>query len=374
MSIQIKEVFSKGEMKAFIDFPYDLYEGNDCFVPPLRFDEAATLDRKKNPAFDYCEARYWLAYKDNKVVGRIAGIINNAYIDKWKNKYVRFGWIDFIDDYDVSRLLIEQVENWAKEKGMVAVHGPLGFTDLDHEGALVHGFDKVGTLASIYNYAYYPVHYEKLGYKKDTDWIEFKVYIEKQVPEKLIKIASVVERRLNLKVIRAKKPKEILPYATAIFELINEAYSDLYGVTTLTQKQMDYYTKMYFSFMKADFVTIVIDSQGKLAGFGITMPSLTKALQKSKGKLFPFGFIHLLMAMKKNSMADLLMVAVRKDLQGKGVNALMMKETYDAFVKFGIETVESNHQLEDNSKVHAMWEHFKVDQHKRRRCYLKHLS
>ena len=374
MSIQIKEVFSKGEMKAFIDFPYDLYEGNDCFVPPLRFDEAATLDRKKNPAFDYCEARYWLAYKDNKVVGRIAGIINNAYIDKWKNKYVRFGWIDFIDDYDVSRLLIEQVENWAKEKGMVAVHGPLGFTDLDHEGALVHGFDKVGTLASIYNYAYYPVHYEKLGYKKDTDWIEFKVYIEKQVPEKLIKIASVVERRLNLKVIRAKKPKEILPYATAIFELINEAYSDLYGVTTLTQKQMDYYTKMYFSFMKADFVTIVVDSQGKLAGFGITMPSLTKALQKSKGKLFPFGFIHLLMAMKKNSMADLLMVAVRKDLQGKGVNALMMKETYDAFVKFGIETVESNHQLEDNSKVHAMWEHFKVDQHKRRRCYLKHLS
>ncbi|MEI6184628.1 MAG: hypothetical protein WCP65_03810, partial [Bacteroidota bacterium] len=262
MSIQIKEVSSKGEMKAFINFPYDLYKGNNYFVPPLRFDEAATLDRKKNPAFDYCEARYWLAYKDNIVVGRIAGILNNAYIEKWNNKYVRFGWVDFIDDENVSRLLVEQVENWAKEKGMTAVHGPLGFTDLDHEGTLIHGFDQLGTLASIYNYPYYQTHFEKLGYGKDTDWVEYKIHIEKEVPERLLKLSSIVERRLKLNVIKGKKPKDILPYGTAIFELINDAYSELYGVTPLTQKQMDYYTKMYFSFMKVEFVTIIVDSEG----------------------------------------------------------------------------------------------------------------
>ena len=373
MSIQIKEVSSKGEMKAFINFPYDLYKGNNYFVPPLRFDEAATLDRKKNPAFDYCEARYWLAYKDNKVVGRIAGIINNSYIEKWNNKYVRFGWVDFIDDENVSRLLLEQVENWAKEKGMTAVHGPLGFTDLDHEGTLIHGFDQLGTLASIYNYPYYPIHFEKLGYGKDTDWVEYKIHIEKEVPERLLKLSSIVERRLKLKVIKGKKPKDILPYGTAIFELINDAYSELYGVTPLTQKQMDYYTKMYFSFMKVEFVTIIVDSEGKLAAFGITMPSLSKALQKNKGKLLPFGFIPLLQAMKKNNMADLLMVAIRKDLQGKGVNAMLMKETYDAYVKFGIDTVESNHELEDNTKVQSMWAtDFTAVQHKRRRCFIKH--
>ncbi len=371
MSIQIKEVTTKADMKAFIHFTDTLYKNHPYFVPPLSFDEAATLDKKKNPAFDYCEARYWLAYKGNRVVGRVAGIINNAYIDKWKNKYIRFGWIDFEDDEDISRLLLEQVQNWAEEKGLEAIHGPLGFTDLDHEGTLIEGFDQLGTLASIYNYPYYQRHFEKLGFKKDTDWVEYKITIEKQVPEKFIRIASIVERRLKLKVIKAKKPKEILPYGTAIFELINDAYSHLYGVTPLTQRQMDYYTKMYFSFMKVEFVTIIVDSEGKLAAFGITMPSLSKALQKNKGKLLPFGFIPILKAMKKNNMADLLMVAIRKDLQGKGVNAMLMKETYESYVKHGVEIVESNHELEDNTKVQSMWDDFTAVQHKRRRCFIK---
>ena len=372
MDILIKEVSTKAEMKAYINFVYDLYKGSPYFVPPLRFDEAATLDKKKNPAFDYCEARYWLAYKGNKVVGRIAGIINNAYIDKWKNKYVRFGWVDFEDDENVSRLLIQQVENWAKERGMTAVHGPLGFTDLDHEGTLIEGFDQLGTLASIYNYPYYQRHFEKLGYAKDTDWVEYKIKVDKQVPERLEKLASIVERRLKLSVIKAKKPKEILPYGTAIFELINDAYSNLYGVTPLTQRQMDYYTKQYFSFMKVEYVTIIVDNEGKLAAFGITMPSLSKALQKNQGKLLPFGFIPLLSAMKKNNMADLLMVAIRKDLQGKGVNAMLMKETYASYVKSGVDTVESNHELEDNTKVQSLWDNFDATQHKRRRCFIKH--
>jgi GNAT superfamily N-acetyltransferase len=370
MDIQIKEVTTKAEIKAFINFTDALYKDHPCFVPPLKFDEAATLNPRKNPAFDHCEARYWLAYKNNKVVGRIAGIINNAYIEKWKNRYIRFGWIDFEDDISISRLLLQQVENWAKEKGLTAIHGPLGFTDLDHEGTLIEGFDQLGTLASIYNYPYYQNHFEQLGFVKETDWVEYKLTADEVVPEKLIKLASIVERRLKLTVIRAKKAKEILSYAPAIFELINDAC--LFGVTPLTQRQMDYYTKQYFSFVKVDYVTIIVDREGKLAAFGITMPSLSRALQKNKGRLLPFGFIHLLKAMKKNDMADLLMIAIRKDLQGKGVNAMLMKETYESYLKHGVTTVETNHELEDNARVRSQWEDFNAVQHKRRRCFIKH--
>jgi len=359
-------------MKAFINFPDELYRDHPCFVPALKMDEASTLSARKNPAFDYCEARYWLAYKNCKVVGRVAGIINNAYIVKWKNKYIRFGWIDFEDDLNISRLLLQQVENWAKEKGLNAMHGPLGFTDLDHEGALIEGFDQLGTMASIYNHPYYQNHFEKLGFVKETDWVEYKITPDDVVPERLVKLAAIVERRLKLTVVRARKPKEILPYSTAIFELINDAYSDLFGVTPLTRRQMDYYTRQYFSFMKVDYVTIIVDSEGKLAAFGITMPSLSRALQKCKGKLFPFGFIHLLKAMNRNDMADLLMVAIRRDLQGKGVNAMLMKEIYHAYLRNGVTTVETNHELEDNTKVQSLWEHFNAVQHKRRRCFIKH--
>ena len=311
-------------MKAFINFPEELYKDHPFFVPALRFDEAATLSREKNPAFDHCEARYWLAYRINKVVGRIAGIINHAYIEKWQNKYIRFGWIDFEDDFDISRLLLQQVENWAKEKELTAIHGPLGFTDLDHEGTLIEGFDQLGTMASIYNYSYYQDHFEKLGFAKETDWVEYKIAVDKVVPERLVKLASVVERRLKLRVIRAKKTKEIMPYVTPIFELINDAYSDLFGVTPLTRRQMDYYTKQYFSLIKAEFVAIIVDSEGRLAAFTITKPSLSRALKMNKGRLVRFGFIPLLSAMKKNDMADLLIVAVRKHLQGIGVNARLM--------------------------------------------------
>jgi len=374
MDIQIKEVTTKAEMKAFINFPDELYRDHPCFVPALKMDEASTLSARKNPAFDYCEARYWLAYKNCKVVGRVAGIINNAYIVKWKNKYIRFGWIDFEDDLNISRLLLQQVENWAKEKGLNAMHGPLGFTDLDHEGALIEGFDQLGTMASIYNHPYYQNHFEKLGFVKETDWVEYKITPDDVVPERLVKLAAIVERRLKLTVVRARKPKEILPYSTAIFELINDAYSDLFGVTPLTRRQMDYYTRQYFSFMKVDYVTIIVDSEGKLAAFGITMPSLSRALQKCKGKLFPFGFIHLLKAMNRNDMADLLMVAIRRDLQGKGVNAMLMKEIYHAYLRNGVTTVETNHELEDNTRVLSLWEGFNAVQHKRRRCFIKHFQ
>lgn len=376
MSITIKEVSTKSDFNAFIQLPYTIYKGNPCFVPPLKFDEKATLG-KNNPALEYCDARYWLAYKGNKVVGRIAAIHNKAYIEKWGNKYLRFGWIDFEEDEEIAKKLIEQVENWANELGLTAVHGPLGFTDLDHEGMLVEGFDQLGTLATIYNHPYYPKYMEKMGYVKDTDWVEYKIFIPKKMPEKLAKLsklAQVVQRRYNLKFVPTKKSKDILPYANQIFELINEEYAKLYGVVPLTQKQMDVYTKQYFGFVKHNYLPLIVDENNKLVAFGVTMPSLSKALQKSGGSLFPFGFIHLLKALKKNNMVDLYLVAVQKEYQGKGVTAMLMARLLDDYMKDGVRYVESNIELEDNKNVISMFDHFDREQHKRRRCYIKHLT
>ena len=373
MSIVIKEVTDKKQLNSFIDFPYRLYQNNRFYVPPLRFDEKSTLGKKSNPAFDYCEARYWLAYKEDKVVGRIAGILNKTYIEKWNNEYMRFGWIDFEEDEQIAKALIGQVENWAKEKGMKAVHGPMGFTDLDHEGMLIEGFDQVGTLAAIYNHSYYPSFIEKFGYTKDADWVEYKIKIPDAIPEKIGKLASIVERRCNLRLVKARKAKDILPYAKEIFELINTAYEGLYGVVPLTDKQIHYYTKQYFSFIRADFVPLVVDKNGRLVAFGVTMPSLSIALQKARGSLLPFGFFHILKALKKNKGADFYLIAIRKDFQCKGVNAILMHELAKTYIKNGIKYAESNPELELNKKVQSIWEHYDAVPHKRRRCYIKQL-
>ena len=374
MSIAIREVTNKEMLNAFLDLPHRLYKDHPCYVPPLRFDEKGTLRKDKNPAFDYCEARYWLAYRDGKVVGRIAGIINHAFIEKWEKRYLRFGWIDFENDECIAQALMKTVEDWGKELGMEAVHGPLGFTDLDHEGMLVDGFEEKGNITGLYNFPYYPALLEKNGYGKHTDWVEFRMSIPDAMNEQLERLAATVARRQQLQVIKLKKTKDVLPYVPAIFELINSAYAHLYGVVPLTQKQIAYYTKQYFSFIRPDFVSLVTDKEGKLAAFGITMPSLSGALQKAKGSLLPFGFWHLLKAIRKNDTADLLLVAVRKDLQGKGVNALVMNETLKSFINYGIKTAEASHQLEDNKLIHAMWDSFNAKVHKRRRCYIKYLN
>jgi GNAT superfamily N-acetyltransferase len=376
MSIIVKEVTTNKELKAFINLPYRLYKDHPYYVPPLSFDEMGTLRKDKNPAFDYCEAKYFLAYKEGRVVGRIAAILNHAFIEKWKNKYMRFGWIDFEEDIEIPKALLGEVEKWAKEKQMDAIHGPMGFTDLDHEGMLVQGFDQLGTLAAIYNYAYYPKFMEELGFTKDADWVEYKIRIPKTIPPDFEKMASIVKRRLKLTVVQAKKPKEILPYTKELFELINSCYSHLYGVVPLTDKQIDYYTKQYFSFIKTEFVPLIIDENGKLIAFGVTMPSLSKALQKAKGSLLPFGLFHLLGALKKgkNNLADLYLVAVDKAYQGKGVNALIMYECNKAFIDYGMDYAESNPELEVNEKVQAFWDRFDAVQHKRRRAFIKRLD
>ncbi len=376
MSIIVKEVTTNKELKAFINLPYRLYKDHPYYVPPLSFDEMGTLRKDKNPAFDYCEAKYFLAYKDGKVVGRVAAILNHAFIEKWKNKYMRFGWIDFEEDIEIPKALLAEVEKWAKEKQMDAIHGPMGFTDLDHEGMLVEGFDQLGTLAAIYNYPYYPKFLAELGFVKDADWVEYKIKIPQQMPADFEKMASIVKRRLNLTVVQAKKPKEILPYTKEIFELINSCYSHLYGVVPLTDKQIEYYTKQYFSFIKTEFVPLIIDQNGKLVAFGVTMPSLSVALQKAKGSLLPFGLFHLLGALKKgkNKFADLYLVAVDKAYQGKGVNALLMYECNKTYIDYGMEYAESNPELELNEKVQSFWERFDAVQHKRRRAFIKRLD
>lgn len=374
MEIQIKEVSSAKDLKKFVNFQYSLYKENKFWVPPLISDELKTLRKDKNPAFDFCDAKYWLAYKDNKIVGRIAGIINKKYNEKFGQNIARFGWLDFIDDENVSAALFKTAEKWAKDKGMNYMHGPLGFTDMDGEGTLVEGFEELSTLGAIYNYPYYPSHIEKLNYIKDTDWVEFEVTMHGEIPEKIKRIAEIALKRNKLKVLQVKKAKEMLPYAREIFYVLNDAYKDLYGFVELSDKQIDMYVKQYFGFIIPEYVPVVLDENNKVAAFGIMMPSLSKALQKNKGKLFPFGFIHILKALKNNKNVDLYLTAVRPDMQDKGVNAIIIHETNKVFIKNKINKVETNRELEENSKVQAQWRFFQNRQHKRRRCYKKQIT
>ncbi|GEM_PF-18407 len=369
----IKEVTTPKQLREFIDFPYRLYQGNKYYVPQLKKDIKDTFSKSRNPAFAFCEAKYWLAYRGDKVVGRIAAVINHAFIEQWGNKYMRFGWMDFEEDEEIAKKLLGQVEMWAKEKSMTAVHGPLGFTNFDYAGMLIDGFDEVGTFATIYNHPYYPYFMEKAGYSKDVDWVEYKIKVPEVMPEKLEKIAAIVQKRNHLRVLHAVATRDILSYAKDIFALINSAYADLYGMVALTNKQIEYNTRKYLAFIRPEYVSLVLDKTGELAAFGITMPSLSHALQKAGGHLYPFGFYHILKSFKKNNLADLCLVAVRKDLQGKGVNAIIMKELTKSYIKNGIKYAESNPELEENTKVQSLWEYYDTVQHKRRRCYIKYL-
>lgn len=374
MNLNLKEVQSNKDLKSFISFQYNLYKNNRCFIPPLRFDELKSLDKNVNPAFEFCESKYWLVYKDDRIVGRVAGIINSKFNNKFNKKVARFGWIDFEDDFSISSMLLNTVEKWAAEKGMTSIHGPLGFTDMDGEGMLIEGYEEESTLGSIYNFPYYRNHIEKLGYTKDIDWIEFRVNVVSSTPEKIERIAQIALERNKLHLPVFKKAKEMLPYARDIFYLINETYKDLYGFVELTDKQIDCYVKQYFSFIRPEYLPLVLDENNKLAAFGITMPSLNKALKKINGKLFPFGFLHILREMKKSDSLDLYLTAVRTDLQNKGVNALLIDQINKVCIKKGIKYVETNRELETNEKVQAQWKLYDARQHKRRRCYKKSLT
>jgi GNAT superfamily N-acetyltransferase len=373
MTIEIREVTSKRDLKTFIKLPLKLYKNNPYYVPSLFDDDMNCLSKDKNPAFKEAQARYWLAYRDGELVGRVAAMYVPKHELKWGEKYIRFGWIDFIDDAEVVKALMGEVEGWAKELGMQGVHGPLGFTDLDREGMLVDGFDQMATLATNYNYPYYPKHLDALGYEKDVDWVEYEITMSTQSEERIKKAAEIVAKRYNLHMFKGKK-KDLLKIAHEIFAVLEEAYRHLYGTVPLTHEQVTYYINSYFDMADLDYIPIALDEDNKIVGFGITFPSLSKALQKNQGSLFPFGFIPLLRALKKNDTADLYLVGVKDEYLGKGVNGMLMNQIYDTFMKNGIKKVQSNPNLELNNDVQAMWKYFDNRQNKRRRCYVKHLA
>lgn len=378
MAVTIKKVTTKKELKRFIRFNYELYKSNHYSVPDLYDDMLNTFNKKKNAAFEFCEAEYFLAYKDGKLVGRVAAIINNRANQTWNKREVRFGWIDFTDDAEVADALINTVEQWGKERGMTHITGPLGFTDMDAEGMLVEGFDQLGTMATIYNYPYYPQHMERMGFAKDADWVEYKIFIPDAIPDKHKRISDLIQRKYNLKVKKYTSGKEIArDYVQAIFELVNEAYTPLYGYSALTQKQIDQYVKMYLPILDLRMVTLITDADDQLIAVGISMPSLSEALQKSHGRLLPFGWFYLLKALffkRRAKMLDLLLVAVKPEYQNKGVNALLFSDLIPVYQQLGFEYAESNPELELNGKVQAQWEYFRTEQHKRRRAFIKEIK
>ena len=380
-SITIKKVETKEDLKAFIEFHYDLYEGNEYDVPNLYSDEVNTLSKDKNAAFDFCVADYYLAIRDNKVVGRVAAIINNKANEKWDQKRVRFGWIDFIEDKEVLEALLKAVEDFGKAHGMNEIVGPLGFTDMDPEGMLTWGFDQLGTMPTIYNYDYYPRLLQSLpGYEVDNKYVEYKLFVPDTVPEKYAKIAEMIQNRYNLRIKKLTK-KDVFEggYGKKIFELINSTYKDLYGFSELSEKQIDQYINMYFPFADLSLITLVEDASAdnKLVGIGITLPSLSEALQKcKKGRLFPFGWFHLLRAIKfhKTKIVDLLLIGVLPEYRMKGVNALIFADLIPRYQAYGFEWGETQVEMETNTNVQSQWETLNPVMHKRRNCYKKVLN
>lgn len=377
--IEIKKLNKKDrrELKKFVKFQIDLYKGNPYFVPPLIMDEISTLDSGSNPAFDFCEGDYFMAYRDGKPVGRIAAIINHQVNESSGHKVARFGFVDFVDEPEVSEALLGEVEKWACEKGMEKVIGPLSFTDLDMEGCLVEGFGELSTMATIYNYPYYARHFERLGYEKASDWVEFLIPVPEAVPEKHLRIAEIVKKKFGLKVVKySSRSKLKRDYGRKLFELINESYKDLYQFSRLTERQIQKYIEEYVNLLNLDLVTLIVkEDDGELVGVGISMPSMSRALQKSGGKFLPFGWIHLLKGLKgKNDRVDLMLVGVRPDYQSKGVNALLFTDLIPQYIRYGYKYAESNPEMETNSKVQNQWEAFNPRQHKRRRSFVKKLS
>lgn len=378
--IKIVKVNDKRGLEQFIQFHYDLYRGNEYDVPNLHSDEINTLSPDKNPAFDFCEAQYFLAYKDGKVAGRVAAIINNKANKRWGQSRVRFGWIDFIDDIEVSKALLNAVEDWGRQRGMKEAVGPLGFTDMDPEGMLTWGFDQLGTQATIYNYSYYPEHMEQLGdFEKDNDYVEFKLMVPDTVPEKYTKISRMIETRYNLHVRKFTK-KDIFEggYGRKIFELINTCFKDLYGYSELSDRQISQYIDMYLPMADLSLITGVEDwnAEKKLVAVGISIPSLSVALQKCRrGRLFPMGWWHILRALKqhKTKGVDLLLLGVLPEYRMKGANALMFSDLIPRYQAYGFEWGESQVEMETNENVQSQWQYLETILHKRRRCYKKWL-
>ena len=374
--ITIKEVTTSGELRRFVQFGIDLYEGNDCYCPPIIFDELNTFKRGKNPALEVCDFVLYMAYRNGEIVGRIAGIINHRANEAWKVKKCRFGWFDFVDDYEVFKSLLDTVAEWGKSQGMERLNGPVGFTDFDHQGLLLEGFEYNSPMASLYTHPYYVAHYERYGLQKEADWIELQVRPPKEAPERMKRVAELVSERYGLHTVKVKSARELRKrYGYSYFDVLDAAYQKLYNYQPMTEKQKQYYCKMFFPLLNFDFVTMVANEKDEIVAVGLGMPSLSAALRKCRGRLFPFGWYYLLKALKAKRMTDfdLLLIAVRPDYQDKGVNSLIVSEMTPYFSQYGIQRVETSAILETNHKSMANFTIFDHIQHKRRRAFVKYL-
>ncbi len=374
-TIHVKRVETKREMDDFVQFTNDLYEGCPFYVPDLDMDIRETFDPKKNAGLEFSDIQPFIAYDDSgKAVGRIAGIINRRANEKWKQRNVRFGFIDFIDDPEVSSALLHTVEEWGKERGMEYIQGPMGIFDFDKEGMLVEDFDQVGSMITIYNYPYYPKHLEALGYQKEVDWVQISIEIPEETPAKYARVANLSKEMFGLHVRKLTNSDILLRgYGKKVFELLNQAYAPLFGYTELSEKQIDMFVKRYFPLIDKQMIPVVENEQGELVGVAITMKSLSGALQKTKGELFPFGWYHLIRALKwdKEEKAELLLIAVRPDYQGMGVNALFFNDLIPIYNKLHFRWAETGPQLETNVKELSQWKPLNPKLTKRRRCYKK---
>ncbi|XOV93997.1 MAG: hypothetical protein ACFHWX_04670 [Bacteroidota bacterium] len=369
MAIHIEEVNPKS-LKPFIKFPFKLYKGNPYYVPPIIDFEVSTLSPKKNPAFKHCEARYWIAKDGENIVGRIAGIIHSKELEE--KSLMRIGWIDFIDDLEVSKLLFDTAIAWGESKGATGAHGPLGFTDLDFEGLLIEGFDIIASQATIYNYPYYKDHFEQYGFEKACDWVEIHGALQ-GIPDKLIRMYQKITERYGLTNKKFKRNRDMLKYADQVFDILNQTYSDLYGYYPLSTEQIQYYIKLYFGFIIKEYVSILVNEMDEVVAFAISMPSLSKAFQKAKGKLYPFGFIHILKAFYFGNHVDLFLIGVRPKYQRLGANALMFHDMQKACLANGVNWVSTGPMMETNSGVLNLWNAYdeNLKQAVRRRCFIK---
>ena len=376
MAVEIRQIETKRELRQFIQFANDLYADCPYYCPPLFFDEMNCFNAEKNPALEVCDYQLWMAYREGKPVGRIAGIINRRANEKWGFKHVRFGWFDFIDDKEVSKALLDTVVAWGKERGMDALNGPVGFTDFDHEGLLLEGYEYPAVMASLYNYPYYVNHIDAYGLVKEADWIELQVFPPKDVPERIDRLAEMVKQRYHVKIVKVKNSRELVKrFGIEYMDVIDAAYQKLYNFQPMTDKQKNYYKDMYFQFLNFDFVTLVVNENEELVGVGLGMPDIAPALRKSGGKLFPFGWYHLIKALKAKKMErfSFLLIAVRPDYQDKGINALFLQDQIPLINQYGIHTLETTSMLETNTKVLSFFMQFDHKQHKRHRAYIKPL-
>ena len=378
MSVEIKEVRTRSELRKFVNFPELLYKDNPHYVPPLVFDQMDTLDQKKGAAQEFCESRLYLAYKDGKPAGRVAAIVNNLANSQWNHKEVRFGWYDFIDDAEVSSALMAKVEEFGREKGMESVVGPLGFTDFDPEGLLIEGYDELSTMALIYNHPYYVKHIEDLGFRKDADWIEYKIHIPEKLPDKVERVSAIISERAGVHVRRlTRKIIKEEDYGHKIFKLINECYKDLYNFTVLPDNMADKYLGFYLTILDLSFVSVVERNEdNEIVAFGITMPSIARALQKSRGKLVPFGWWYLLRSLfiRREEGVEMLLVGVKPEYQNTGLNSLVMVDLFKRFTRAGMKWAETNAILETNLKNQNQFKAYDPECKKRRRSYIKELK